>query len=197
MDPKKKYDEGFAAMLMINRYFAAVPFYRQEQLQLMLGVPLPASTQWEILKSYEPVLEYVYDALVKADRTDLIGDGPNCLIKARGTGYQGRKDHGKYKGKSDDKSAKRRSGGSSSKGGSNSSKSDSRSNAGAGSNPSSKHKSGEYKSSDANARSTGKPAGKTTGRPAKKKSSNVRMIEGAAPYRKSKKSSGGGKPRRK
>jgi transposase len=65
MDPKKKYDESFAAMLMINRYFAAVPFYRQEQLQLMLGVPLPASTQWEILKSYEPVLEYVYDALVK------------------------------------------------------------------------------------------------------------------------------------
>ena len=65
MDPKKKYDESFAAMLMINKYFAAVPFYRQEQLQLMLGVPLPASTQWEILKSYEPVLECVYEALVK------------------------------------------------------------------------------------------------------------------------------------
>ena len=46
MDPKKKYDESFAAMLMINKYFAAVPFYRHEQLQLMLGVPLPASTQW-------------------------------------------------------------------------------------------------------------------------------------------------------
>ena len=65
MDYKKKYDESFAAMLMINKYFAAVPFYRQEQLQLMLGVPLPASTQWEILKSYEPVLECVYNALVK------------------------------------------------------------------------------------------------------------------------------------
>ena len=51
-DAKKKYDESFAAMLMINKYFAAVPFYRQDQLQLMLGVPLPASTQWEILKSH-------------------------------------------------------------------------------------------------------------------------------------------------
>lgn len=65
MNPKKRYDESFAAMLMINRYFAAVPFYRQEQLQLMLGVPLAASTQWEIFKSYEPVLETVYTALVK------------------------------------------------------------------------------------------------------------------------------------
>ena len=29
MDPKKRYDESFAAMLMINKYCAAVPFYRQ------------------------------------------------------------------------------------------------------------------------------------------------------------------------
>ena len=53
MDPNKRYNENFAAMLMINRYFASVPFYRQEQLQLMLSVSLATSTQWEIFKSYE------------------------------------------------------------------------------------------------------------------------------------------------
>lgn len=65
MDPQRKYDEKFAAMLMINKYFMAVPFFRQDTLQEMLGIPLPTGTQWDIIKQYEPVLEAVYTALLK------------------------------------------------------------------------------------------------------------------------------------
>jgi transposase len=61
----KKYSEGFCAMLMINKYFMAVPLYRQSALQDMLGVPLSASTQWDIISSYEPLLEIVYKSLLK------------------------------------------------------------------------------------------------------------------------------------
>jgi Transposase IS66 family. len=51
----EKYDNSFIAMLMIHKYYAAMPFYRQEQLQKSFGVPLPSSTQWDLInKSYVP-----------------------------------------------------------------------------------------------------------------------------------------------
>lgn len=61
----KKYDENFAAMLMINKYFMSVPFYRQDRLQTYLGIPLPSSTQWDIMYAYKPALKALYDALLQ------------------------------------------------------------------------------------------------------------------------------------
>lgn len=61
----KKYDESFVAMLMINKYFMSVPLYRQETLQDYLGVPLPASTQWELMSNEADVLEPLYKAFEK------------------------------------------------------------------------------------------------------------------------------------
>ena len=40
----QKYDATFIAMLMINKYFMAVPLYRQDRLQNYLGMPLPGSS---------------------------------------------------------------------------------------------------------------------------------------------------------
>ena len=65
VNPDKRYSESFAAMLMINKYFMAVPLYRQETLQDMLGIPLPSSTQWDIIASYEPLLKVVYQQLMQ------------------------------------------------------------------------------------------------------------------------------------
>ena len=65
VNTEKKYSESFCAMLMINKYFMAVPLYRQSTLQDMLGIPLSASTQWGIISSYEPLLEIVYQSLLK------------------------------------------------------------------------------------------------------------------------------------
>jgi transposase len=57
-----KYTTSLIAMLMINKYFMSVPLYRQETLQNYLGVPLPASTQWELMAAQEDVLEVLYHA---------------------------------------------------------------------------------------------------------------------------------------
>jgi transposase len=59
----KKYDANFIAMLMINKYFMSVPLYRQDRLQNHLGIPLPASTQWDLMVAYEPLLRALYKAL--------------------------------------------------------------------------------------------------------------------------------------
>lgn len=57
-----KYTTSLIAMLMIHKYFMSVPLYRQENLQNYLGVPLPASTQWELMAGQEEVLESLYHA---------------------------------------------------------------------------------------------------------------------------------------
>jgi transposase len=59
----KKYDANFVAMLMINKYFMSVPLYRQDRLQHYLGIPLPASTQWDLMVAHEPMLKALYKAL--------------------------------------------------------------------------------------------------------------------------------------
>jgi transposase len=63
--PKEKYDARFKSLLLINKYFTAVPFYRQEALQDFLGIPMPASTQWDVVKSTVPILKPVYAALLQ------------------------------------------------------------------------------------------------------------------------------------
>lgn len=59
----KKYDANFIAMLMINKYFMSVPLYRQDRLQNHLGIPLPASTQWDLMVAHEPMLKALYRAI--------------------------------------------------------------------------------------------------------------------------------------
>ena len=45
----EKYDAASAAMIALLKYGSGLPFNRLEQLQASLGVPLAASTQWEIV----------------------------------------------------------------------------------------------------------------------------------------------------
>lgn len=61
----KKYDANFIAMLMINKYFMAVPLYRQDRLQNHLGIPLPTSTQWDLMVAHEPMLKALYGAIAQ------------------------------------------------------------------------------------------------------------------------------------
>jgi len=46
----EKYDESAAAMIAVLKYGSGFPFHRIEKLQESLGIPLPASTQWDILE---------------------------------------------------------------------------------------------------------------------------------------------------
>jgi len=46
-----KYDESAAAMVALLKYGTGMLFYRLERLQRGLGIPLPASTQWDLVKA--------------------------------------------------------------------------------------------------------------------------------------------------
>lgn len=61
----EKYDSASGAMLALLKYGGGVPFYRLDSLQESLGIPLPASTQWEIVEEVAAKISPVYRQLVK------------------------------------------------------------------------------------------------------------------------------------
>jgi transposase len=67
-----KYDETAGAMVALLKYGAGLPFYRMEKLQESLGVPLAASTQWEIVERTADQIHPVYRELMReAAQSDL------------------------------------------------------------------------------------------------------------------------------
>ncbi len=93
----EKYDAAFKSVLAIQKYYLAVPFYRQAYYQSLLQMPLPASTQWKLIEEVAnaaltifPVLERMAAnaKLIHNDDThlkiiDLIHDNRLNLDKAR------------------------------------------------------------------------------------------------------------------
>jgi len=68
----QKYAPEVGPMLALMRYGAGMPNYRMERLQESLGVPLPASTQWELMAQAAEAAEPVREALIaEAARRDL------------------------------------------------------------------------------------------------------------------------------
>jgi hypothetical protein len=61
----EKYDQSADAMVAMLRYGVGVPFNRVERLQAGMGIPLPASTQWELVERRFDALTPVQDALVR------------------------------------------------------------------------------------------------------------------------------------
>jgi transposase len=61
----EKYDETAAAMIAQLKYGAGTPFYRLEQLESQLGVPLPAATQWEIVEEAAQMIKPARDELIR------------------------------------------------------------------------------------------------------------------------------------
>ena len=59
-----KYDPSVGIMLGIMRYGAGLPMYRMAQWQQYFGVPLPASTQWELIDAASKVPAVVYETLI-------------------------------------------------------------------------------------------------------------------------------------
>lgn len=69
----QKYDSAFKAILALQKYYVAVPFYRQAYFQSLLGVPLPASTQWQLIEEVGSAALLVFPILEKiAANGDLI-----------------------------------------------------------------------------------------------------------------------------
>lgn len=73
-----KYDYQFKSQLCMLKYYMGLPFYRLEAYQKALGVPLPDSTQWQLIEevadSVYPIFNYLeflaaQGRLVHADDT--------------------------------------------------------------------------------------------------------------------------------
>lgn len=60
----EKYEATAAAMIALLKYGSGFPFHRLERLQGVVGIPLPASTQWEIVREAARGLEGVYEELL-------------------------------------------------------------------------------------------------------------------------------------
>ena len=52
-------------MIAQLKYGAGTPFYRLEQLEAQLGIPLPAATQWEIVEEVAQVIKPARDELIR------------------------------------------------------------------------------------------------------------------------------------
>jgi transposase len=62
---EKKYDETAPAMITLLKYGCGFPFNRLERLEAMLGIPLPASTQWMLVEQLFDRVFPVYEELVR------------------------------------------------------------------------------------------------------------------------------------
>ena len=61
----EKFDASSMAMTALVKYGAGMPFNRPEHLEKQLGIPLPASTQWELVKRAAGLLRPVLNELIR------------------------------------------------------------------------------------------------------------------------------------
>ncbi len=60
-----KYDETATSMVGLLKYGCGLPFHRIETLQHGLRIPLPAATQWELVRDAAPRLELAFEELMR------------------------------------------------------------------------------------------------------------------------------------
>ena len=62
---KSKYDETVGSIIALLKYGGGFPFNRIEKLQGGFGIPLAASTQWEIVERKAKAIRPVYEQLIR------------------------------------------------------------------------------------------------------------------------------------
>jgi len=82
----EKYDATAASMLALLKYGSGLPFYRLENLQESLEIPLPASTQWEVVAATAAVIRPAIEELIRqAAQGDVLhNDDTPMLVLALG-----------------------------------------------------------------------------------------------------------------
>jgi transposase len=61
---ESKRDVTVGSMIALMKYGTGVPFHREEKLQANLGIPLPRSTQWDIVRDRAERAEPVFNELI-------------------------------------------------------------------------------------------------------------------------------------
>jgi transposase len=62
---RNKYDETVGSMIALLKYGSGFPFNRLEKLQDGFGIPLPASTQWQIVSRKADTIRCAYEELLR------------------------------------------------------------------------------------------------------------------------------------
>ena len=83
-------------MVALLRYGSGVPFYRLEGLEASLGIPLPSSTQWEIVAETAMGIHPAFDELIRqaAQGEVFYNDDTSMKILALAAGPLGQVSHG-------------------------------------------------------------------------------------------------------
>jgi transposase len=61
----EKYDETASAMIAQLKYGSGVPFHRLERMQELLGIPMPAATQWEVVEEAAELIQPAHEELIR------------------------------------------------------------------------------------------------------------------------------------
>ena len=61
----EKYDATSASMVALLKYGSGLPFHRLARLQRSMGIPLPVSTQWDIVRNAAERIEPAYQELIR------------------------------------------------------------------------------------------------------------------------------------
>jgi transposase len=61
----EKFDTTAVVMIALLKYGTGMPFNRMERLEGQLGIPLPATTQWELMEAAAKLLKPVMDELIR------------------------------------------------------------------------------------------------------------------------------------
>ena len=61
----EKYDATAGSMVALLKYGSGMPFNRIEGLQASMGIPLPASTQWDIVETKAETIEPAFEELIR------------------------------------------------------------------------------------------------------------------------------------
>jgi hypothetical protein len=62
---EEKYDEKATSMVGLLKYGTGLPFNRIEKLQEGMGIPLPAATQWELVRDGAKLLAAAHEELIR------------------------------------------------------------------------------------------------------------------------------------
>ena len=60
-----KYDATASSMIALLKYGSGLPFNRLEGLQRSMKIPLPASTQWDVVHAIAPPIRPAYEELIR------------------------------------------------------------------------------------------------------------------------------------
>ena len=102
----EKYDATSGSMIALLKYGSGMPFNRMEGLQGNLGIPLPASTQWEIVAAKAEQIEPAFEELIRQAAQGEVVHNDDTTVKilemmgerAKAAGSCGRLGEGRRRG---------------------------------------------------------------------------------------------------